>query len=184
MTLTEVVIGWILGVASTIITPLIIEPVKKWQDKRNLKKSLEGDILLQMISLLAVKKIITSSLRCETMDDAIDELKKEDYNELIQGILKGHKSSLEFYNKNYERFLYYFKDELVFYESAKYLNFFIDMIEERVENGKNPKDALIAYCENLEKIIKKGEDILRNLSPLSYDKLWMIKSSIESYHDD
>jgi hypothetical protein len=35
-------IGWVLGIFTSIIQPFIITPIKKWQDKRNFKKNLES----------------------------------------------------------------------------------------------------------------------------------------------
>ncbi len=143
--LEPLIIGWLLGILSLIISPFIVEPIKNWQNKKNLKQILKADINQKKAHLKSIEQRINTFYGAEKIDVVITILKtRPDVNPVIKDRI-----SEDFYKRNYERILQYFNKEtnlLEFYEHIRTMNTLIDTLE---TNPPYRHDFILAYCVHL-----------------------------------
>lgn len=151
-------IGWVLGILSSIIEPFIITPIKKWRNKRNFKKNFKADIKIKKTELEDKKRSALRFAEVNTIDDAITKFTNP--REILPSFMLTPKISIDFYNKNYETFLDGFDREIKFYQNILSLNLSIEGME-KVNDIRNPnlRLYLLLYWSDLKTALLEGEGI-------------------------
>lgn len=151
-------IGWLLGIFSSIIQPFLITPIKKWQDKRNFKKILRGDIGIKLAHLISIEQSLIEFFNVKTLDDAVVQiLSATDLKNLPR---LNQKIPVDFYNINYVKILDYFDKEpniLIFYQRILTLNLEVDNMEnDKIRSVEEIRMFLSYYCAHLELALQDG----------------------------
>lgn len=150
-------IGWLLGIFTSIVQPFIITPIKKWQDKRNFKKILKADIKLKIDHLKSIEQRIIDFVGGKTLDDAV--------NRLIYGTdfpVVRDKIPEDIYKTNYAKILDYFNKEnnlLDFYQCILTLNQLADIMINGKIKGENYRLLILGYCTHLKHALNESKNI-------------------------
>lgn len=151
--------GWLLGILSSVITPFLVVPVQKWQDKRSFEKIVREDIKLKIAHLKSNNEQITLFFGGELLDSLRTGLAN---NSKKFPIMHDNLSN-DFYYINYTKFLEYFNhnnDLLKFYTSIDRLNNFLNFLDDITDrNSIEYKKMFLAYWNHLQYLIANGEKI-------------------------
>ena len=155
-TIKILILGWFLG----IMQPFIINPIKKKLDKRKFKQIVKKDINHKLNHLKSKKQSLLDFSKDKTLDDAIQRY--TDPAEDIS-ILSFPELTMDFYLKNYSKFLEYFNsDEILinFYLRIQTLNSLGKTITEQQDiKEKDYRILFLAYLTHLREALREGEDI-------------------------
>lgn len=153
-------IGWVLGIFTSIIEPFIITPIKKWQDKRNFKKILKEDIKIKVSHLKSIEQSITEFFNGENRDAVLFGLIST--NKLTDLPVIHIKVSEDFYNTNYMKFLEYFGKEtnlLKFYRRISTLNSIVEIMG-NYPGTEHSRAFLKNYFGHLKTALNEGKNIV------------------------
>lgn len=150
-------LGWILGIFTSIIQPFIITPIQKWQDKENFTKILKEDIKIKLSHLKSTEKSISEFFDGENRDDILFELIKT--NKLADLPVINIEISENFYKTNYVKFLDYYNKEtnlLNFYQRISTLNTLVGIMKEYPKESEHYRVFLIHYFAHLKTALEEG----------------------------
>ena len=156
-------IGWLLGLISSIVLPFIHEYIKNWLSKRELKKLLKIDVEMKLEQLKRIENRINYSSNYESLDDVVDHFRKyinmKEYaaNMRFPPVIYD-KISIDLYIKNRSKIINYFNEEkqlLNFYERISTLNSLVDAMEK----NKPEFEKFIDYCMHLKYTLNEGNRI-------------------------